>query len=249
MTVPYLETAAHAVASLRHSPSCWDPETECSIVFAQPAVERELWRDFVAGATRSYRSRGVEKALDMDALHSGIDTILFAACVDRAGRVVGGLRAKGPYRSADEAHALQEWSGQPGYDAVRKMITDRLPFGVVEMKTAWVTDDPDRSRQLTSAISRTPLHAMGLLDIQFIVATAASYVLKRWLSSGGQLATKIPPTPYPDERYETRLAWWDRRTFANHADPQQLSLYFAEQRGMAPRLERSGGQAATGTVR
>lgn len=249
MTVPYLETAAHAVASLRHSPSCWDPQTECSIVFAQPAVERDLWRDFVAGATRSYRSRGVEKALDMDALHSGADTILFAACVDRAGRVVGGLRAKGPYRSADEAHALQEWSGQPGYDAVRKMITDRLPFGVVEMKTAWVTDDPDRSRQLTSAISRTPLHAMGLLDIQFIVATAASYVLKRWLSSGGQLATKIPPTPYPDERYETRLAWWDRRTFANHADPQQLSLYFAEQRGMAPRLDIPGERAATGTVR
>jgi hypothetical protein len=249
MTVPHLETATHAVASLRHSPSCWDPETESTIVFAYPALERDLWRDFVRGATRSYCSRGVERALDMDALRTGADTILFAACVDRAGRVVRGLRAKGPYQSADEAHALQEWNGQPGYDAVRKMITDRLPFGVVEMKTAWVTDDPDRSRQLTSAISRTPLHAMGLLDIQFIVATAASYVLKRWLSSGGVLATKIPPTPYPDERYETRLAWWDRRTFANHADPKQLSLYFAEQRRMVPRLDSSDKSAATGTVR
>lgn len=151
-----------------------------------------------------YRS-GVEKALDIQALHSGDDTILFAACVNKAGRVVGGLRAKGPYQSADEAHALHEWSGQPGYDAVRKMITDRLPFGVVEMKTAWVTDDPDRSRQLTSAISRTPLHAMGLLDIQFIVATAASYVLKRWLSSGGILASRIPPTPIPMSA--TRRDW------------------------------------------
>jgi hypothetical protein len=162
--------------------------------------------------------------------------------------VMGGLRAKGPYRSADEAHALQEWSGQPGYDEVRKMITDRLPFGVVEMKTAWVTDDPERSRQLTSAISRTPLHAMGLLDIQFIVATAASYVLKRWLSSGGILASKILATPYPDERYETRLAWWDRRTFANHAEPKQLSLYFAEQRRMTQR-DTAAAAAATGTVR
>ncbi|SEH88399.1 hypothetical protein SAMN04489835_5260 [Mycolicibacterium rutilum] len=250
MTVAPCETADHAMASLRHSPSCWDPETECDVVFAHPAIERELWRDFVRGAERSYTKRGVEKALDMPALHSGADTILFAACVDRAGRVVGGLRAKGPYQSADEAHALLEWEGQPGFDAVRKMISDRLPFGVVEMKTAWVTDDPERSRQLTSAISRTPLHAMGMLDIQFIVATAASYVLKRWLSSGGILATKIPPTPYPDERYETRLAWWDRLTFAKHADPKQLSLYFAEQQRMTP---RPGGAArvaaATGTDR
>lgn len=249
MTVSHLDTAAHAVASLQRSPSCWDPETECAIVFAHPMIEPDLWRDFVHGATRSYTKRGVVKALDAEALRSGADTVLFAACVDRAGRVVGGLRAKGPYQSADEAHALHEWSGQPGYEAVRKMITDRLPFGVVEMKTAWVTDDPDRSRQLTDAISRTPLHAMGLLDIQFIVATAASYVLKRWLSSGGILASKIPPTPYPDERYETRLAWWDRTNFANHADAKQLSLYFAEQRTMSSRLHSTAATAATGTVR
>ena len=77
---------------------------------------------------------GSRKALDMDALHSGADTVLFAACVNDAGRVVGGLRARGPFQSADECHALLEWSGQPGQDAVRKMVTDRLPFGVVEMK-------------------------------------------------------------------------------------------------------------------
>lgn len=248
MTVPHTDSGAHAVASLRHSPSCWDPDTECSIVFAHPVVEPQLWRDFVDGAIRSYSSRGVEKALDMQALNSGDDTILFASCVNKAGRVIGGLRAKGPYQSADEAHALQEWSGQPGYDAVKKMITDRLPFGVVEMKTAWVTDDPDRSRQLTFAISRTPLHAMALLDIQFVMATAASYVLKRWLSSGGILASKIAPTPYPDERYDTRLAWWDRSTFANHAEPKQLSLFLAEQRRMLSGVDDGAERPAIGAV-
>lgn len=253
MTAPQLhitdQVADIAVANLAHSPSCWDPETECTVVFAHPMIEPDLWRDFAHGAIRSYTARGVEKALDFEALHSGSDTILFAACVDKAGRVVGGLRAKGPYRSADEAHALLEWDGQPGRDAVHKMITDRIPFGVCEMKTAWVTDDPDRSRQLTYAISRTPLHAMGLLDIQFIVATAASYVLKRWLSSGGIIAKHIPPTPYPDERYDTRLAWWDRMTFANHADSKQLSLYFAEQKRMAPMVDGLRSAAATGTER
>jgi hypothetical protein len=172
----------------------------------------------------------------MEALRSGEDTVIFAACVNDAGRVVAGLRGRGPYGSADECHALLEWNGQPGQDAVRKMVADRLPFGVVEMKTAWVADDPDRGRQLTSAISRTPLHALNLLDIQFIVATAAEYVLKRWLSSGGQLATKIPATPYPDERYQTKLAWWDRATFANHADPKQLSMFFTEQKEIATQV-------------
>ena len=158
---------ARNFVSLETTPSCWDADTECTIVFARPEAERDLWIDYVRGACRSYRKHGVERALDMDALQKGADTIIFAACVNDAGRVVAGLRGRGPYQSADECHALLEWSGQPGRDAVRKMVSDRLPFGVVEMKTAWVTDDSERSRQLTNAISRAPLHAMNLLDIQF----------------------------------------------------------------------------------
>jgi hypothetical protein len=242
MTVPQSVTACRKFVTLERSPSCWDPDSECRIVFAQPSVERELWLDYVRGACQSYRKHGVERALDMDALASGKDTVLFAACVNDAGRVVAGLRGRGPYRSTDECHALLE----PGQDAVRKMVADRLPFGVVEMKTAWVADDPDRGRQLTSAISRTPLHALNLLEIQFIVATAAEYVLKRWLSSGGQLATKIPATPYPDDRYQTKLAWWDRATFANHADPKQLSKFFAEQKELATQV---ADIVAAGTMR
>jgi hypothetical protein len=249
MTIPHAELASRNFVSLRSSPSCWDPDSECTIVFAQPAIERDLWADYVRGACQSYGKHGVERALDMDALLSGADTVIFAACVNDAGRVVAGLRGRGPYQSADECHAIQEWSGQPGQDAVRKMVTDRLPFGVVEMKTAWVTDDPDHSRLLTSAISRTPLHAMNLLDIQFIVATAAEYVLKRWLSSGGLLATKIPATPYPDQRYQTKLAWWDRRTFANHADPKQLSLFFAEQKELDAKVTEMDGAVSVGPMR
>jgi len=249
MTIPRTEPARRHFVSLEKSPSCWDPDSETTIVFAQPSTERDLWLDYVRGACHSYRNHGVERALDMDALRSGTDTVIFAACVNDAGRVVAGLRGRGPYRSADECHAILEWNGQPGQDAVRKMVADRLPFGVVEMKTAWVADDPERSRSLTSAISRTPLHAMPLLDIQFIVATAAEYVLKRWLSSGGQLATKIPATPYPDHRYETKLAWWDRATFANHADPKQLSMFFTEQKELASRAYRTDSVVRVGNMR
>lgn len=228
MTAPELNAVARHSVTLDESPTWWDPDSECTIVMARPSDERELWGEYVRGAEANYRKHGVEKALDPKVLRTGEDTALFCVGINSSGNIVGGLRAKGPHRSVEESHAVVEWSGQPGLDAVHKMIADRLPFGVVEMKTAWVCDDPDQSRALTDTLARTPLHAMTLLDIQFVMATAAAYVLKRWLSSGGVLAAKIPATPYPDERYQTKMMWWDRRTFANHADPGQLSRYFAE---------------------
>ena len=54
------------------------------------------------------------------------------------------------------------------------MITDRLPFGVLEMKSAWTTDQPKRNRSLTKAIARSGFHAMSLLDVQVCMATGAT---------------------------------------------------------------------------
>ena len=98
------------------------------------------------------------------------------------------------------------------------MITDRIPFGVLEMKSGWVIDDSDRNRSLTTALARSGCNITALLDCQFCMATAAAYVLNRWRSSGGVVAA-IPATPYPDERYQTKMIWWDRRDFVNHAEP------------------------------
>ena len=61
MTAPQTEAAGRNFVSLQRSPSCWDPDSECTIVFAQPAIERDLWMDYVRGACRSYRKHGVEK--------------------------------------------------------------------------------------------------------------------------------------------------------------------------------------------
>ncbi|MBU9764262.1 hypothetical protein FR943_10460 [Mycobacterium sp. TNTM28] len=241
MTAPRLDTAPRCSVTLDESPSWWDPDSECTIVVARPAAEPDLWREYVRGAQANYRKHGVQRALDSKALRTGTDTALFCVGINRSGHVAGGLRAKGPHHGVEESHALVEWSGQPGLDSVRKMIADRLPFGVVEMKTAWVCDDPEQSRALTDTLARMPLHAMTLLDIQFAMASAAAYVLKRWLSSGGVLATKIPATPYPDERYRTKMMWWDRRTFANHAHPGQLSRYLVEAQRIAPRSAVTDG--------
>jgi hypothetical protein len=240
MTAPQLEAPHRGDAGLRTTPTWWDPHSSCTIVLATPSEEPELWAEYVRGAQLSYRKHGVQRALDMTAMRRGDDTSLFCVGINTAGNVVGGVRAKGPYSSADECHAVVEWQGQPGLTAVRKMVDDRLPFGVVEIKSAWVNDDPEQSRALTDVLARMPLHSIILLDIQFAVATAAAYVLNRWLSSGGVLAAKIPATPYPDERYQTKMMWWDRRTFANHADPKQLATFFAELDKIVPQLDGAG---------
>jgi hypothetical protein len=207
--------------------SWWDADAECTLVMSQPSVDRELWRDYLRGAERSYRKHGVEQALDVAAIRDGSDTIVFWTTLDSTGRVVGGVRAKGPLRSAEDSHAVLEWAGQPGLPMVRKMINDRAPFGILEMKSAWVSDDPERNHALTKVLARSGFHALAAFDMQFCMATSAPHVLDRWRSSGGVVAP-IPATPYPDARYRTKMMWWDRRTFANHAEPAQVSKILTE---------------------
>jgi hypothetical protein len=81
---------------------------------------------------------------------------------------------------------------------------------------------------------------MELLGAQFILATAAAHVLDRWSTSGGVIATKIPAAAYPSDRYRTKMMWWDRRTFANHAEPGQLAKIVKEMRMLATISEEFG---------
>lgn len=210
--------------------SWWDPDADCMIVLSRPEADRDLWEEYLRGAERSYRKHGVERAIDISAIRDGTDTAMFWATIDAAGRVIGGVRAKGPLRSAEDSHALVEWAGHTGLPAVHKMITDRIPFGVLEMKAAWVNDDRyDRegARRLSRALARSGFHAMALMGIQFCMATSAPYILDSWRTSGGVVAP-IAATAYPDERYRTKMMWWDRRTFANLGEPEQVSKIIRE---------------------
>jgi hypothetical protein len=212
---------------LRQRLSWQDPDIGATLVLSQPTLDPDLWAEFSLGAERSYRKHGVECALDLEMLRTGADTIMFFAMLDEAGRMVGGLRAKGPLQSADDTHAVGEWAGQPSQQLVRDMITDRIPFGVLEMKAGWVIDDPDRNRSLIAALARSGCHITALLECQFMMATAAAHVLNRWRSAGGVVAP-IPAAPYPDERYTTKMIWWNRHDFIKHAEPQQAAKILME---------------------
>jgi hypothetical protein len=246
MTAIPLNSANVEEFHLPHSLSWRDQDIDCSLVLTQPSIDRRLWEEYAIGAHRSYRKHGVECALDNEALRSGVDTVMYLAVIDPTGRMVAGVRAKGPLRSAEDSHALVEWAGQPGEHSVRNMIADRVPFGVLEMKSAWVADELNQDRCFTAALARSGFHMMALLDVQFCMATAAAYVLNRWRSSGGVVAG-IPATPYPDERYQTKMMWWDRRDFANHAEPEQTAKIFTETRHLT-QLFHHRSETATALV-
>lgn len=170
---------------------------------------------------------------------------MFCAVVDDAGQVVGGLRAKA-LRSADDSHAVDEWAGQPGQRDVRQMIADRVPYGVLEMKAGWVTDAAGRNPFLTSALARSCFYMMVILDFQYGMCTAATAILNSWRSSGSVVAA-IPATPYPTEHYRTKLLWWNRRDFFNHAQPNQLGKIISETKDLIHEQFRRG-EIGTGLI-
>ncbi|OBB99612.1 MULTISPECIES: hypothetical protein [unclassified Gordonia (in: high G+C Gram-positive bacteria)] len=196
-----------------------DATSDATMVVASPTIVPDLWRQYLDGAHAAYSARGVDDALDYDAISDGSSTTLFCAVLDTAGDIVGGLRVQGPYTLPHQSHAVTEWDGQPGQSELIRAIGARLAGGLIEVKSAFV--DPTSSDAAAAAgfLARTPLIVMAATGTRHMLATAADYVLARWESGGGRVDTDIPYTPYPDERYRTQAMFWDRDLLARHAKP------------------------------
>ncbi len=206
----------------------FDATSRCWFLVATPASHPRLWREYLDGARENYRHHGVESVVEYDDIVDGLSTTLFFVALDDVGRVVGGVRVQGPYMCADQAHAVQEWTDHPGIAQVYAMIDGRIPSGVIELKTAWCGAQAERRGELTSALSRIAPHALSLLGVRFAFATAAGYVLDRWATCGGVMEDSIPGVPYPDERYLTRMMWWDKHTYVDKTHHTQLPALLAE---------------------
>ena len=56
MTAPQLDaTAGHAFRPTSGF-EWWDPDAECTLVVSSPLADPDLWKDYLTGAERSYRS-------------------------------------------------------------------------------------------------------------------------------------------------------------------------------------------------
>jgi hypothetical protein len=202
--------------------SYYDPSSECHFVVARPSTQPELWMAYLGGARTSYRRFGVERVLEYDRTRDGTSTALFFAALDRDGQLAGGMRAQGPYRHPDQAHALAEWAGRDGAATLRAEISERIPAGVIEMKTGWVDHDAPRRVELTAALARIFVHAMALLDVRHVLGTVATHAVRCWQTTGGVVSRTVTPVAYPDDRYRTAPMWWDRDTYADLAAADQL---------------------------
>jgi hypothetical protein len=64
-------------------------------------------------------------------------------------------------------------------------------------------------------------------------------VLDSWRSSGSVVAP-VSATPYPTDRYQTKLLWWNRRDFFAHAQPRQLAKIVCETKDLLHEQFRRG---------
>ncbi|MEU0496209.1 hypothetical protein [Mycobacterium sp. NPDC006124] len=241
--------------------SWWDSAAECVVTIAEPAAAPDLFAEYHRGAVTSYAKFGVSDAIDADTERCAADTALFWVMTDVDGRVIGGVRTRGVLTEPEDSHAVVEWAGQPGESDVRIMLAQRIPSGVIEMKAAWMDGDGARNRHRAKLHARSGFHLTAVLGVDYYMATSAAHTLERWRSTGGVVAP-IPATPYPDARYETKMMWWDRRTFTVHGEPAQVASVVVEvarihrrrrpmaEPGLSPRSRSvlSSHQGRVGTV-
>lgn len=207
---------------------------EMSLVAATPAAAPELWDRYVDGAWASYSRHGVTRALDIDEVASGATTTLFYVVLDRAGEMLGGVRAQGPYTVIEQSHVLTEWEHSPGLDVVAGQLRSRLPHGIVEMKSAWVGKGSP-GREVSGMLARTALPTIELTGSRYLFASAADHVLRQWESSGGRIDVNVPAAAYPSDQYRTRLMWWDRETFAREAQAAVWEAMVADAQALCGR--------------
>ncbi|MGV9715892.1 MULTISPECIES: hypothetical protein [Rhodococcus] len=202
---------------------CRDPVSQYRFITASPSSAPDIWHEYLDGALKAYTKFGAESALEYDRVVSGRSTALFSAALDEQGTVVGGLRAQGPFLSADESHALKEWQDAEQVARIRASIEAKVPFGIIEAKAAWIGEGVSRRRELALAVATMGANFMQVLGARYMMATAADTVLDLWRTCGGAVDESVPPTPYPDRRYRTRLMWWDSagspRTLSVVAEP------------------------------
>ncbi|MGP4113350.1 hypothetical protein ACTWP5_20855 [Streptomyces sp. 4N509B] len=206
-----------------------DAVSGCVFLLGTPHGQPALWRRVVHGAVRTYRQVGAEDAFPYEEVADGRSTSMFVAGVCPAGRVVAGGRMQGPYRVPDEAHAAQVWRGRDGEAALRETIAERIGEGVVEVKSGWVARDAEHRSALGAALGRAIVHMATLLGTRFVLGSADRARTGRWCGSGARVDARIPSSPYPDERYDTVVLWWDMTSWREVADAGQVTLVDAEQ--------------------
>jgi hypothetical protein len=193
-----------------------------------PYARPDLWQQYLDGAFATYREYNVQTALELEEIRSGLSTTLFVVGMSGSDVVAGG-RFVGPILHPRAAHIYSEFRGSEGERRVEQALIRRIPEGVIEFKGCWAQIGHARHRALSSALSRSVVHAMRWLNVRYGCCSAAVHAARRWESSGGRVMAGVGPIPYPNPDYQTMLLWWDADRIGRTADPDQWALIQQEQ--------------------
>jgi len=106
---------------------------------------------------------------------------------------------------------LDELKGHVNSKYLAPLIRGRQVDGVVHCGGLWVNKKFRGYPNLTADLARSHLVMVRLVGARWSVGTSAEHTLDAWSSLGYRVDPSIPPFPYPDDRYQTRVVWCDTR--------------------------------------
>ncbi|MCD2188293.1 hypothetical protein [Actinomycetospora soli] len=193
------------------------PGTDIRIAVTTPRSDPGLWAAHLDGLDRLYAEHGVSEASRVDEDRT---SLVFTA-LDPAGEVLAGIRSDGPLAAAEDAQALEVWGGAA---SVRAVIERWIPDGLVEAKGFWMARSFAGRRELIASMKRTPVLAGAVLGARWAMGTAA-HTMRLFRAAGATVVDTVPAVPYPDARYRTSLAYWDRWHWAPDVPDAEIRAF------------------------
>ncbi|MGH9110206.1 MAG: Rv1355c family protein [Acidimicrobiales bacterium] len=181
-----------------------------------PAARPDRWRQYLDGAVHEYERYGVAHLIDRRALERAEGVSLFFVGVDPSDRVVAGVRCHGPLDPDAVAQALVEMASSPEIDQLRAAVERVKPYGVIELKGAWLR--LSRSRQADDPFNRVPVHALEWLGAEVaLLAVTARLEAPMELIGARRMGREV--ARYPTERHRTILMGLHRARYRSQARP------------------------------
>jgi hypothetical protein len=208
----------------RYGSSFVDQDSGVRFEGHHPLDRPDLWKIYLNEAEGKYRTHGFEGTLRRQELEDGQGVPLFFVGFSPEGEPVVGVRFHGPLEGSHEAFLMEEMAASPEIDDIRSLIDDEVRLGVIEVKGAWSKGVPATGVRLITAINRSVTHAMNWLGAEFAIAAISDTLVEVARPAGGRVVGSAS-VPYPDERYRTICASWERsRSYGLCTPPNQQAL-------------------------
>ena len=208
----------------RYGSSFVDQDSGVRFEGHHPLDRPDLWKIYLNEAEGKYRSHGFEGTLRRQDLEDGQGVPLFFIGFSPEGEPVVGVRFHGPLEGSHEAFLMEEMAASPEIDDIRAMIDNEVRLGAIEVKGAWSKGVTSTGVRLITAINRSVTHAMNWLGAEFAIAAISDTLVEVARPAGGRVVGSAS-VPYPDERYRTICASWERsRSYELCTPPNQQAL-------------------------